>query len=506
MKLKKLLKGIKARINRSLPEVDITSVSADSRNVKRGGLFFAIEGLRFDGHRFVDDALKKGAVAAVVDRHARKPLKKENIIKVPDTRKAFSVAARNFFKSPSEKLKVIGITGTNGKTTVSFLTESILNAAGIPCGVIGTIEYRTGRARPVHEERTTPDALSLNALLEGMRKNKFGAVAMEVSSHALDQKRVDDVFFDIAVFTNLTHEHLDYHGSLKNYFFCKAKIFSRLKKTGKAVINTDDQYVKRIRKMIKGKCVTYGLKKGAEISARIERLNTSGSSFTVTAGNKDKFNVATKLAGLHNISNILAAAAACFSLGIDPEAIKKGIERVRSIPGRLEPVESGQAFKVFVDYAHTQDALKNVLEFLNKIKQRNIITVFGCGGDRDRAKRPLMAQVAQEGSDFVIVTSDNPRSESPEKIAQEVEGGMKRKEGGYTVILDRHSAIENALKRARKGDIVLIAGKGHEKFQIIGEKKIPFDDVRVAEKLLKGYESGQNRKRSETHLYRHAHH
>ena len=484
MKLKKLLEGTGARIDSRLSEINITSVSTNSKNVKNASLFIAIEGLEFDGHKFVDEAFKKGSRIFIVDKRKKTYFPKGNVIKVEDTRKALSVVAKNFYHSPSEKLKVIGITGTNGKTTTSLLVESIFKRARIPCGVIGTIEYRIGGAC-IPAGRTTPDAIGINILLDKALKTGEKAAVMEVSSHGLDQKRVDDIFFDAAVFTNLTREHLDYHGNLERYFASKAKIFTRLKKDGVAIINAGDRNANRIKKIVNHRKITYALDKTADVTAKIKKAGLEGSSFVVRLYEKDAFIVNTKLAGLHNISNILAAIAAGVAQDIDLRAIKEGIEKVNSVRGRLEPVEAGQNFKIFVDYAHTHNALENVLRFLNQIKNKNIITVFGCGGDRDRQKRPLMGRVAQSLSDFVIITDDNPRGEDPRKIARDIEKGMDGKNRNYTVLLNRKKAIEKALKKAGIGDIVLIAGKGHETEQILGDKSIPFDDRKVVEELLK---------------------
>ena len=483
MKLKKLLEGTVAKIDSRLSEINIASVCTNSKNAKEGSLFVAIEGLEFDGHKFIKEAFKNGSRAFIVDKRKKTPLPKGDVIRVGDTRKALSVIARNFYHSPSEKLKVIGITGTNGKTTTSLLVESIFKRARIPCGVIGTIEYKIGDAC-TPAPRTTPDAIGINTLLDTALKAGQRAVVMEVSSHGLDQKRVDDIFFDAAIFTNLTREHLDYHGNLERYFASKVKIFKNLKKNGIAIINADDKKSKLIKKMVSHRKITYALDKTAFVSAKIKKAGLEGSSFIVKLEGKDGFFVNTKLVGLHNISNILAAAATCVAQDIGLRAIKEGIERVHNIRGRLEPVDAGQDFKIFVDYAHTHNALENVLRFLNQIKRKNIITVFGCGGDRDRGKRPLMGRAAQDLSDFVIITDDNPRSEDPRKIARDIERGMDRKNNNFTVLLNRKKAIEKALKKAGIGDIVLIAGKGHETEQIIGKRRLPFDDKRVVEEIL----------------------
>lgn len=477
VKIRKLFKDVNCRIDSGVASIDITSIATNSKSVKRRGLFVAIKGFGYDGHDFLDQAFKKGARIALVE----KTLKSKNTIKVKDTRKALSLIARNYYNAPSKKLKVLGVTGTNGKTTVSFLIKSILDKAALPCGLIGTIEYKIGK-HIIPAGRTTPDALYLNFLMRKALKVKEKAVVMEISSHALDQKRADNIPLEAAIFTNLTHEHLDYHGNMKKYLKSKAKIFENLKKSGRAILNVDDKNIRPLEKSIKKKVITYGMKKSAYISAKIKKLELDGSSFTVRIKNKDSFSINTKLVGLHNVSNILAAVATGIALGVDKKMIKKGIESVANINGRLESIDMGQKFKIFVDYAHTHNALENVLSFLNQSKKRNIITVFGCGGERDKKKRSLMGHVAEQLSDFVILTNDNPRGEDPLKIIKDIKKGMNSKK--YIAVPNRKKAIEKALKKAKKDDIVLIAGKGHEKFQIEGMKKIPFDDRKIVRGIL----------------------
>ncbi|MCQ9206471.1 MAG: UDP-N-acetylmuramoyl-L-alanyl-D-glutamate--2,6-diaminopimelate ligase [Omnitrophica bacterium] len=486
MKLRKLIEGSGAGRIAHLPEIDIKAVSTNSKAIKKGSLFVAIKGFKMDGRNFLKEAFLHGAEAAVVQGKIKKPGNSRNIITVRDARKAVSVIAKNFYKSPSERLKTVGITGTNGKTTIALLVESMLRGCGVPCGIIGTIEYRFGRDR-ISAERTTPDALLLNSLLDRMLKQKAEAVVMEVSSHALCQGRVDNIFFDAAIFTNLTREHLDYHGNIENYFKSKMRIFRRLKKNGIAIINADDKKAVRMEKILKCKKITYGLKKRAALTGIVKKLDVNGSSFDVRLRKKYVFSIDTKLVGLHNISNILAASALGLSFGLDPLSIKEGIERVKAVRGRLEPVGTGgRDFSVFVDYAHTHDALENVLKFLNHAGTGKIITVFGCGGERDRGKRPLMGRIAQDLSDFSVITNDNPRGESPEKIVREIEKGMDRKKRNYTVALNRKKAIEIALKKAGKDDIVLLAGKGHETEQVLRRRKIFFNDKKTAEDILAG--------------------
>ncbi|MBN1353797.1 MAG: UDP-N-acetylmuramoyl-L-alanyl-D-glutamate--2,6-diaminopimelate ligase, partial [Candidatus Omnitrophica bacterium] len=339
MKLKKLLSGIAFNAGGPVRNADISSLTSNSGEVKKGSLFVAIDGANLDGHMFVRDALKRGAVAAVVDRRKKLSPGITNLVKVSDTRKALSVAAKNFYGSPSSAMKVVGITGTNGKTTISLLIESVFNASGVRSGLIGTIEYRTGKS-VVPAVHTTPGAIELNALLKDMRKNGIKAAVMEVSSHALDQKRADDILFDAAIFTNLTREHLDYHKDLKRYFMAKARIFNNLKKGGFAVINADDRYAPRLKKMIKHKCLTYGLGKKAWVTCENVQTTLDGSSFVVKMRDGGTIPVNTNLVGEHNISNVLAAAACCYGLGMGAREIKRGIENLKSVPGRLEPVVS----------------------------------------------------------------------------------------------------------------------------------------------------------------------
>ncbi len=484
IKIKNLLKELTPSIKPCFLDMEINTISINSKNVKRGDLFIALSGKETDGHNFLKEACKNGARVILVDK--KKKISKEitNIIKVDDTRQALEIALKNYYHSPWSDMKMFGITGTNGKTTVSLLIKNILDAAYIPCGLIGTIEYYLGKRR-LQAHCTTPGPLQLNVLLDEMKNSGLKAASMEVSSHALDQERARGILFDAAIFTNLTHEHLDYHRTLKQYLASKIKIFSQLKAGGVAVLNADDRSIKEVKKAIKGKCITYAIKNPATVSAKILKEDAEGSQLVVRMGQNGSFSINTKLPGRHNVSNILAAIAACYGVGINRAAIKRGIENTKCIEGRLAPVKGKACFKVFVDYAHTHNALENVLKFLSRIKHGKIITVFGCGGDRDKKKRSLMGSVAQKFSDFVIITNDNPRTEDPKRIAREIEKGMKRGLHNYVIITNRKQAIEKALKKALKGDIVLIAGKGHEKVQIIGNKNIPFNDKKIAESFLK---------------------
>ncbi|MDP2928465.1 MAG: UDP-N-acetylmuramoyl-L-alanyl-D-glutamate--2,6-diaminopimelate ligase, partial [Candidatus Omnitrophota bacterium] len=386
--------------------------------------------------------------------------------------------------NPSKKLKIVGVTGTNGKTTITYIIENILKAAKRPAGVIGTINYRIGQRR-MPARNTTPGPFELQALLGKMLKRGVEDVVMEVSSHSLDQGRVDHLLFDVGIFTNITKEHLDYHKTIDKYFDAKARLFHKLKKNGVAVLNNDDSMVAGLKRRIKSDLITYGLNHKSDVMAHNIRLSVDSSIFTIKTF-KGSFEVKTKLIGKHNVSNILASAAAAIALRIPLNIIKRGIESLGAVPGRLEIIDAGQPFKVFVDYAHTEDALYNVLSLLREIvPDRKIITVFGCGGNRDSLKRPLMGAVACKFSDRVILTSDNPRFEDPFVIIAQIESGIKGEFLNYDIVEERQDAIHRALKLARQGDVVVIAGKGHEKYQIIKDRMIPFDDCHVARSALK---------------------
>ena len=461
---------------------EIIRVTDNSRTVKNGDMFVALRGYTVDGYGFIDEAAAKGARAIVSEKDFQAP---RGIVKVlvGDTRTAFPVIADNFFGHPSQKLKVIGVTGTNGKTTITYIVESILKRAGEEPGVIGTISYRIG-GRIMPAKNTTPGPLELQAMLAEVARSSGRYAVMEVSSHALDQHRVDAISYDAAIFTNITPEHLDYHKTLNGYFNAKVKIFDRLKEDGTAILNADDKKVASMKSSLKKKALTYGVKERADIFAKDIRLSIDDSRFCIITPD-GSFNVTTSLIGRHNVSNLLAAVAACYAMGVDAKFIKEGIEAMTFVPGRLEPVVGGQPFKVFVDFAHTEDALHSTLSLLREVSKAEIITVFGCGGDRDRKKRPLMGKTACRLSDHVIITSDNPRSEEPSRIIDEIVKGVKGGYANYEIAPDRRDAIDKALSLAKVGSIVVVAGKGHENYQIVGDKTSPFDDREVAREILK---------------------
>jgi len=487
MRLDKLLSGIyRGEILKPFRDFEVKAITDDSRQTVTQSLFIAIEGTRCDGAVFIEEAIKKGARIIVkkpssLVPHLVGPLaRKVFILNVTDTKKFLREITRRFYGHPSSQVKTIGITGTNGKTTVSYLIESVLKQGGYPCGVLGTVNYRFGR-QTFPSLNTTPGVIQNQDFLFRLAKKKIKYCVMEVSSHALDQGRVDLIDFQCAVFTNLTSDHLDYHQTTKNYFQAKAKLFQKLSSHAYAIINVDDVFGKRLLSMTKAKVLTFAIRGTADIMAQDIRSGVEGSKFFVKTP-KGSFPLKTSLIGLHNVYNILAVVGAVFSQGIRLRSIQKGIEHFTCVPGRLERIEGGQDFSVFVDYAHTEDALKNVLTSLREMVQGKIIVVFGCGGDRDKTKRPKMGSVASDLADYVILTNDNPRNEEPQTIVDQIIAGARHR--NYEVILDREEAIQRALHLAKTGDIVLIAGKGHEDYQIFKDKKIHFDDREIVRKIL----------------------
>lgn len=482
MYLKDILKGVSFNARDDISALKIKNVTCDSRLVKKGDLFVAVRGCSVNGSRFITDAAAKGACAVIAEEDFDAPKGAKKVL-VYDTRRSLPVIASNFYDHPSKRLKTVGVTGTNGKTTITYILEKIIKECGGGVGVIGTVNYRI-KEKVLPSKNTTPGPLELQSMLHRMVGEEVNYAVMEVSSHALDQGRVDCVSFDVGIFTNITSDHLDYHKTAANYFEAKSKLFTKLKEGAAAVLNNDDRKVASLKSAIGKKVITYGVKKDADVKAGAVRTSLDSSRFVVSTP-VGSFPVSTKLIGIHNVSNILAAITAAFALRIDLKDIKRGVESADFVPGRLESVDAGQPFKVFVDYAHTEDALYNILGLLKKTVERRILTVFGCGGNRDVQKRPLMGRVACALSDHVVVTSDNPRFEEPEAIVKNIECGVKGDYSNYDIVIDRRKAIEKALAIAAPGDIVLIAGKGHENYQIVKGKVVPFDDREVARGFLK---------------------
>jgi UDP-N-acetylmuramoyl-L-alanyl-D-glutamate--2,6-diaminopimelate ligase len=477
--------GLKEPLAPALAATDAKGLDYDSRRVEPGWLFFAFPGARADGRVFAAAALEHGAVAVVSESEAPEALA-PRWIRVPHGRQALAFAARNFYGKPDERLGLTGITGTNGKTTTGFLIDSVLRAAGRVTALIGTIEYHLG-GRVLPAVNTTPESLDLLRLLAELEGMGGTNVTMEVSSHALELGRVYGLRFHTAVFTNLTRDHLDFHGTMEAYFAAKQKLFEGAGGPPPrfAVLNRDDEFATQLKLHPKTETFWYGFGADANLRARHISSGFQGLKFDVQQGRK-RFEIESPLIGRINVYNILAACGAGLSYGIEPEVIARGIASLRAVPGRFERVDEGQPFVVVVDYAHTDDALRNVIAVARGLNPKRVITLFGCGGDRDRAKRPLMGQAAA-ASDFVVLTSDNPRSEDPLAIMNDALVGIRRTDVPHIVEPDRASAIARAIKEAHAGDIVILAGKGHETYQVLHDRTIPFDDRAVASEVLKGY-------------------
>lgn len=489
MTLQQLLDGAEFLSQTGNP--DVTSVEYDSRRVKPGSVFVAMHGETSDGNRFIDQAIKAGAVAIVTDSSTEQPREGVAWALVPRGRRALARISQNFYKRPAERIAVTGITGTNGKSTTAFLIESIFGAANRKSALIGTIEYHVaGKIYPA--PHTTPEALELARLFNEALGEGATEAVMEVSSHALAQQRVFGIPFDVAVFTNLTRDHLDYHKTMDEYFDAKRVLFEGCgTEPPRAVVtNLDDEYGIKLAKF-SGKrsnlVLTYGLNRG-DFHAEKAEITSRGTRFDMITPD-EKLSIFSPLIGRVNVYNILAAAAASFARGCKGEAIARGVSSLTHVPGRFQRVDCSQPFTVVVDYAHTDDALRNLTALAREFVTRSgagarVITLFGCGGDRDRAKRPLMGEAAGKGSDFVVLTSDNPRSEDPRAIINDALVGLQKTGTKYTVEADRRKAIALAISEARPGDIVLLAGKGHEKVQVTREGPHPFDDVEVASEAL----------------------
>lgn len=490
MTLGEILSGVRLRqpIPPELASAAISGLEFDSRRVMPGGLFFAFPGARADGRQFAEQALASGAVAIVSELPPPESSPAAAVwVEVEHGRKALSLAARNYYGKPDERLGLTGVTGTNGKTTTSYLIDSVLRAAGYTTAMIGTIEYHlAGKVLPA--VNTTPESLDLIRLFAELERAGGSHVTMEVSSHALALGRVYGLQFHTAVFTNLTRDHLDFHGNMEAYFEAKHLLFEGAGGPPPpfAVINRDDEQARRIRTHSDMQTYWYGLGQDAGLRARHISSSFQGLKFEVQHG-KQRFAIESPLIGKINVYNILAACGTGLSYGIPPETIARGIADLRAVPGRFERVDEGQPFVVAVDYAHTDDALRNVISVARGLNPKRVITLFGCGGDRDRTKRPLMGLAAAEASDFVVLTSDNPRSEDPLAIMNDALVGIRRKDVPHVVEPDRATAISRALKEARAGDIVILAGKGHETYQVLKDKTIAFDDRAVAREVLRGY-------------------
>jgi len=484
MKLTEILETVQTLTIEGSTDRDITGIAYDSRRVMPGNMFVAMRGVHTDGHRFVDMAIDRGATAVVFEQDCCLSPRATRI-KVRDARRTMALAADCFYNHPSQRLKVVGVTGTNGKTTTAFMVKTILEAAGMKTGLLGTVQYEIG-ARIIPALRTTPESVEIQDMFSQMLRIGCGGVAMEVSSHALDQYRVAGVDFDVAVFTNLTQDHLDYHHTMEEYFEAKAKLFGMLgsiRKAGRAVVNADNEYGRRLVERLGGDhaVVTYGVLSDAAIQALDVRVSADGTYFVVRTPRGSR-PIHLPLIGRYNVSNALAAIGVGLALDLDLGLIEEALAHMQPVRGRLESVPMRNGFHVLVDYAHTEDALRNVLSTVSELTKGRLITVFGCGGDRDKGKRAPMGRTASELADFAILTSDNPRTEDPRAILSQVEAGFPADaKDRYLVIEDRHEAIERSLDMAQPNDTVLIAGKGHECFQDFAGSSVPFNDRQVVE-------------------------
>jgi UDP-N-acetylmuramoyl-L-alanyl-D-glutamate--2,6-diaminopimelate ligase len=494
MKLQHLFSIFPRLPENAFSHIEVSGICYDARKVTPGSVFVAIRGTKADGHDFIGDAISKGAVALVLEDREKLPEGFSGfVLQVPNSRQALDILASRYFGDPGRNLFCIGVTGTNGKTSITYLVECIFGYARMPIGVIGTVNHRMGDII-WPSEMTTPDPVHLQKRLGEFHQEGASAVVLEVSSHALEQKRVDSVPFNSVVFTNLTRDHLDYHGTMEAYFKAKQRLFTDLIwKTGKnpcfAIINTDDKWGRQLRVADPAILWTYG-RRDADFQYEILKMDFISTRFKVQtpAGEAE---VLLPMSGTHNVMNALAAIAVAVSAGIALPICVKALETFSGVPGRLQSIVNDKELSVFVDYAHSPDALENVLTALLKVRESlqssaKIWTVFGCGGDRDKGKRPLMTQMALKYSDHVIITSDNPRTEDPGQIIRDMTEALPAgAQNKIQIEVQRREAIKRAIQQAKPGDVILIAGKGHEEYQIIGEEKLPFSDLQVAREFLK---------------------
>ena len=481
MQLRDLIRNVELIEPAESPETEISGIAYDSRQVGNGYLFAAVRGARTDGNRYVDQAVERGA-GAILSENPRPSACPRPWIRVEHGRRALAQTAANYFGHPTRELRLVGVTGTNGKTSTAYLLESILKTGGSQVGMISTIAYRTpGWSAPAG--LTTPESLDLQELFRRFRQNGCRQAVMEVSSHALDLSRVHASRFEMAVFTNLSPEHLDYHQSMDSYYRAKKRLFvdTGYGPPGVSVVNVDDSWGQKLAGSIPGRHLTFSLSRPADFGVLGCQSGWRGMQVRLRI-QEEELEVRTRLLGSFNLSNLLAAAAAANSLGVDRDALRDGIEACPPIPGRFEQIDCGQSFRVIVDYAHTPDALRNVLATARKLGARRVLVLFGCGGERDRAKRPAMGSIAEQHSDWVMLTSDNARGEDPMAILGEIQAGFRFDR--HEVEPDRREAIRRLFTRAESGDVVILAGKGHEAGQQEGGRVHPFDDRQVARAVL----------------------
>ena len=479
MKLRQLAESIGANIS-SCPDTEIRELFMDSRQSVQDGLFFCISGSTFDGHRFARQAVEKGACALVVE-HPVEGISVPQLV-VENSRVAMALAAAEFYGHADREMKIIGLTGTKGKTTTSYLVKGILEAFGFKCGLIGTIGSRIGE-KLIKSGLTTPDPIDLHKTLRMMADEGADYVVMEVSAHAIALHRLEGMRFSTGCFTNLSQDHLDFFGTMDNYFECK-KSFFRSAWLDNAAINADDERSKSILSDIDVPRMTFGIAQDADVSAHDIEISENGVRFTMRVLQMDEYPVSLKLTGMFNVYNALAAAAVCLNQGLDPAQVAAALQTIKGVPGRAELLDTHTPYKVILDYSHSPDALDNILNTVRTFARGRVIVLFGCGGDRDHKKRPIMGEIAGRLADYSILTSDNPRTEDPFDILRAVESGIRKTKGKYTVIENRREAIRHALETAREGDIVVLAGKGHETYQEINGIRHPFDEKVVVQQLL----------------------
>ncbi|MFW6279140.1 MAG: UDP-N-acetylmuramoyl-L-alanyl-D-glutamate--2,6-diaminopimelate ligase [Bacillota bacterium] len=497
MQLKKLISCIEPDFVRGPQDVEVNKLVHDSRKAEENSLFICITGFETDGHLYISEAVKNGAQVIVIEKELDSYRNDLTYIKVNDSRKAMSFLAACFYDYPLQDIKLIGVTGTNGKTTTTYLLKSIIEAAGYKCGLIGTINILLGD-KTISSERTTPESLEIYHYLDQMRTSGVDYVVMEVSSHALKLKRVAGMEFAAAIFTNLSRDHLDFHDTFADYAETKARLFRQLSEQGQGIINQDDQYAELMKKATQGQYLTFALQQDADFRATDISLNPASSSFRVQG--KMTAEIDLNISGQFNIYNALGTVACGWSLGLSQSAIQKGLKELPGIPGRFEHIGGDQDFTVVVDYAHTPDGMENVLSTARQLVTGKLRVVFGCGGDRDRKKRPLMGKIGVKYGDYSYITSDNPRTEEPGEIIDQIIKGVteyekeiaREQKVSYEVIPNRREAIFQAIKEANRGDMVLIIGKGHETYQIFKDRTIDFDDREVAREAVEQFRGGEN--------------
>ncbi|WIV11245.1 UDP-N-acetylmuramoyl-L-alanyl-D-glutamate--2,6-diaminopimelate ligase [Proteiniborus sp. MB09-C3] len=483
MKLSKITFDLDMEVVNGHTDVDITGVAYDSRKVEKGNAFIAIKGFKFDGHDFINEAIKKGAGVIIVQRDVA--LNSEiTLIRVKDSRQALAKISSEFYNNPSNKFNLIGVTGTNGKTSTTYIIDSIFRVSGKKTGIIGTMGSKVN-GRNIETKNTTPESLELQQLFDEMLKYNVENCIMEVSSHSLELNRVAYSNFDVGIFTNITVDHLDYHKTFENYYNAKKKLFYMTSKYN--IINIDDEYGRRLideLSKVNTPLLTYGIESKGDIYATDLQLKATGVSFKLHTP-KGSADINMNIPGVFTVYNSLAAASCAFAYGISIEHIKEGLEQVKGVKGRFEVIPTNKDFTVIVDFAHTADALDKVLSVIEEFAEGRKIIVFGAGGDRDKSKRAPMGEVAGKHCDLCIVTSDNPRTEEPKKIIDDIIEGIKNVKGNYIAIVDRKEAIEYAIKNSRPKDIILLAGKGHETYTIIGEEVLTFDESKIVKEALK---------------------